>query len=480
MSIIILLAALILALVMMTIFSLMLIVSGLEKKNVHLNLFAFEFKLPKKLKAKMLEHDTKADVDTESIVESSKKSNTNDMDTMLYNQSGTISPITTTIKDELSNETGDDEVIEEFYDLDNPVFFDDNQKNTSNNRQKMNFIKKFKNHISQVQFDANMRKEQKIQEDLELVDYGEDLEEIPTDFGGKLKYYWHNKQAFRITLTTIGIFLAVIMLIYGFQMRNQENIESNINNVLANITIPKQGSENDAEFDQEINEFRQTLDNELAPIDVDAGSLEEAPNVAEIVTTVRSNVGNTPASYTGSNTTTQPAGSVGTISIPSINLKNAPVMGSVELSDLAKGTGHFENTPIFDGNVGIAGHNNTHFKYLVNVDIGDEINYTVNGVTRTYKVTDMRAISDRDWGVFTDYGDNRLTLITCEHAVPDRRIAVTAIQVGADSGTTTTTAPTTVPIPTVTNNSSYHQDSGDYHDAGSGYTDYIGTFTGTK
>ena len=143
MSIIILLAALILALVMMTIFSLMLIVSGLEKKNVHLNLFAFEFKLPKKLKAKMLEHDTKADVDTESIVESSKKSNTNDMDTMLYNQSGTISPITTTIKDELSNETGDDEVIEEFYDLDNPVFFDDNQNNTSNNPLKMNFIKKF-------------------------------------------------------------------------------------------------------------------------------------------------------------------------------------------------------------------------------------------------------------------------------------------------------------------------------------------------
>ena len=151
-------------------------------------------------------------------------------------------------------------------------------------------------------------------------------------------------------------------------------------------------------------------------------------------------------------------------------------MGSVELSDLAKGTGHFENTPILDGNVGIAGHNNTHFKYLANVDIGDEINYTVNGVTRTYKVTDMRAISDMDWGVFTDYGDNRLTLITCEHAVPNRRIAVTAIQVGADSGVAT------APIPAATNlkgNSGFHQDSGQYHDAGSGYTDYIGTFTGT-
>ena len=85
---------------------------------------------------------------------------------------------------------------------------------------------------------------------------------------------------------------------------------------------------------------------------------------------MRGNIGNTPASYTGSNTTKQPSGSIGTISIPSINLKNAPVMGSVELSDLAKGTGHFENTPILDGNVGIAGHNNTHFKYLANVDIG--------------------------------------------------------------------------------------------------------------
>lgn len=79
-------------------------------------------------------------------------------------------------------------------------------------------------------------------------------------------------------------------------------------------------------------------------------------------------------------------------------------MGSVALSDLSKGTGHFENTPLFDGNVGIAGHNNTHFKYLVNVDIGDTIKYTVNGVTRTYQVTDMRAISDTDWGVFNDQG----------------------------------------------------------------------------
>ncbi|MBQ7103947.1 MAG: class D sortase [Anaerotignum sp.] len=333
-----------------------------------------------------------------------------------------------------------------------------------------------KDRFAQAQNDAQAkaieREAKKMQEDLELYDPDETMEEIPEDFGGKLRYWWRNHFGFRIGICAVAVFLIFAVVFYGYQMRGF--VPTDNDDSIVTATDEKKDGEKTAELDPELEEFRQTLDGELAPVDVDADSLDEDPNLAEIVTTAQRQVGNTPATYTGSHTTRQPSGSIGTISIPSINLKNAPVMGSVELSDLSKGTGHFENTPVFDGNVGIAGHNNTHFKYLVNVDIGDQIQYTVNGVTRTYQVTDMRAISDTDWGVFTDYGDNRLTLVTCEHLVPNSRIAVTAIQVGSDSGRSNGS------VYTGKVNSSFHQDSGDYHDAGSGYTDYIGVFTGNN
>ena len=469
---IVLFAALILSLIMLTIFSLVLISNALDKKNIHLDLFAFSFKIGKKTKGKII-NNNHAEQEVPSDVEYDEQAKNLSVIGMQRDE-----PPIPKVEEPVINEP--QEELEEYIDLDNPVFDDETDAPKNTGSKAAMFVGGMKDKFAQAQYNSQVmsieKEEQQIQEDLELVDFDDTFEECPHDFGGKIRYWWRNKLAFRVALTAICVFLAAAMLMYGFQIRNRNIVEEGKKEVVAETQPDNSKHEEAVKEDTELNEFRQSLDAELSPVDVAAGSLEEAPNVAEIVSTVRGNIGNTPASYTGSNTTKQPSGSIGTISIPSINLKNAPVMGSVELSDLAKGTGHFENTPLLDGNVGIAGHNNTHFKYLANVDIGDEINYTVNGVTRTYKVTDMRAISDMDWGVFTDYGDNRLTLITCEHAVPNRRIAVTAIQVGTDSGVAT------APIPAATNlkgNSGFHQDSGQYHDAGSGYTDYIGTFTGT-
>lgn len=357
------------------------------------------------------------------------------------------------------------------------------------------FMHGLKQRVTQAQTDAQaraiQREEMRIQEEIELGDMWETLEEAPEDFSGKLKYWWRNNFAFRIGICITAVLLVCIMIFYSFQVRSKAPLDVAQNAITTkdkdadnktDENETKQKTEQDSTSDDLfMAEFRKKLGDELAPIDIKADSLEPLPNMAEIIETVQQNTGRTTATYPGSNTTQQPTGSIATISIPSINLKNAPVMGSVELSDLSKGTGHFENTPVFDGNVGIAGHNNTHFKYLANVEIGNQIQYTVNGVTRTYEVTDMRAISDNDWGVFTDHGDNRLTLITCEHAVPDRRIAVTAVQVGSDQGTATAThqRPSTTRN-NVKSNSTQHKDSGDYHDAGGGYTDYIGTFTGVN
>ena len=473
----ILVFALVLALIMLTAFSLLIISTALNKKNIKLDLFAFDFNFGKLKKGRI--SDTKVEpagitAEPEGILagEGNNEPPAASADFVSAEAADTTEHQSADIVD--MNDLPDMlEGFDEFEDFDG---LEEPGKNVKKGGRAALVMGGMKDRFAQAQNDAQAkaieREAKKMQEDLELYDPDETMEEIPEDFGGKLRYWWRNHFGFRIGTCAVAVFLIFAVVFYGYQMRGF--VPTDNDDSIVTATDEKTDGEKTAELDPELEEFRQTLDGELAPVDVDADSLDEDPNLAEIVTTAQRQVGNTPATYTGSHTTRQPSGSIGTISIPSINLKNAPVMGSVELSDLSKGTGHFENTPVFDGNVGIAGHNNTHFKYLVNVDIGDQIQYTVNGVTRTYQVTDMRAISDTDWGVFTDYGDNRLTLVTCEHLVPNSRIAVTAIQVGSDSGRSNGS------VYTGKVNSSFHQDSGDYHDAGSGYTDYIGVFTGNN
>ena len=473
----ILVFALVLALIMLTAFSLLIISTALNKKNIKLDLFAFDFNFGKLKKGRI--SDTKVEpagitAEPEGILagEGNNEPPAASADFVSAEAADTTEHQSADIVD--MNDLPDMlEGFDEFEDFDG---LEEPGKNVKKGGRAALVMGGMKDRFAQAQNDAQAkaieREAKKMQEDLELYDPDETMEEIPEDFGGKLHYWWRNHFGFRIGTCAVAVFLIFAVVFYGYQMRGF--VPTDNDDSIVTATDEKTDGEKTAELDPELEEFRQTLDGELAPVDVDADSLDEDPNLAEIVTTAQRQVGNTPATYTGSHTTRQPSGSIGTISIPSINLKNAPVMGSVELSDLSKGTGHFENTPVFDGNVGIAGHNNTHFKYLVNVDIGDQIQYTVNGVTRTYQVTDMRAISDTDWGVFTDYGDNRLTLVTCEHLVPNSRIAVTAIQVGSDSGRSNGS------VYTGKVNSSFHQDSGDYHDAGSGYTDYIGVFTGNN
>lgn len=473
----ILVFALVLALIMLTAFSLLIISTALNKKNIKLDLFAFDFNFGKLKKGRI--SDTKVEpagitAEPEGILagEENNEPPAASADFVSAEAADTTEHQSADIVDmnDLPDMLEGFDEFEDFDDLEEPG------ENVKKGGKAALVMGGMKDRFAQAQNDAQAkaieREAKKMQEDLELYDPDETMEEIPEDFGGKLRYWWRNHFGFRIGTCAVAVFLIFAVVFYGYQMRGF--VPTDNDDTIVTATDEKKDGEKTAELDPELEEFRQTLDGELAPVDVDADSLDEDPNLAEIVTTAQRQVGNTPATYTGSHTTRQPSGSIGTISIPSINLKNAPVMGSVELSDLSKGTGHFENTPVFDGNVGIAGHNNTHFKYLVNVDIGDQIQYTVNGVTRTYQVTDMRAISDTDWGVFTDYGDNRLTLVTCEHLVPNSRIAVTAIQVGSDSGRSNGS------VYTGKVNSSFHQDSGDYHDAGSGYTDYIGVFTGNN
>lgn len=122
-------------------------------------------------------------------------------------------------------------------------------------------------------------------------------------------------------------------------------------------------------------------------------------------------------------------GSIGTLKIKSIDL-SAKVYDGETSANMRKGLGHFRYTSAWDGNVGIAGHNNTYFEDLKDVEKGDKITYTTKYGTRTYKVSSIKKIDDDDFSdLLDDTNDNRLTLITCVRNQSSKRLCVIAKEV---------------------------------------------------
>ena len=122
------------------------------------------------------------------------------------------------------------------------------------------------------------------------------------------------------------------------------------------------------------------------------------------------------------------------LQIPKIGLDEIVVSGTNE-GDLAKGPGHYLGTamPGQAGNVAIAGHRTTHgapFNRLAELAIGDPIYLTTSsGQQLTYIVSAVPvAVSPRDVTVLNNFGDDRLTLTTCnpEYSAVQRLIVVAA------------------------------------------------------
>jgi len=110
---------------------------------------------------------------------------------------------------------------------------------------------------------------------------------------------------------------------------------------------------------------------------------------------------------------------VAEIQIPAIGVDQYVVEGTTD-SDLSKGPGHYIGTamPGQAGNVAIAGHRTTNgapFNGLGHLVPGDRIILTsVYGQSFTYVVSGIpQAVSPSDVGVLNYFGDNRVTLTTC-------------------------------------------------------------------
>ena len=119
------------------------------------------------------------------------------------------------------------------------------------------------------------------------------------------------------------------------------------------------------------------------------------------------------------------------IEIKPINLK-APVAETTEMKVLNEFVGHFEETALTVGNIGLAGHNrgyeNNYFEDLKNVKLDDEIKYVYKDYKKTYIVDTIEIIRNTDWSYLENTEKNKITLITCTENEPEFRLCVQATE----------------------------------------------------
>ena len=119
------------------------------------------------------------------------------------------------------------------------------------------------------------------------------------------------------------------------------------------------------------------------------------------------------------------------IEIPKINLV-ADISEGTSAETLNYYVGHFEETKKINGNVGLAAHNRgynvNYFERVKELELDDEIIYTIDKTKRIYKVSLITIIDDTDWTNLENTEDNRLTLITCLENEPSKRRCIQAIE----------------------------------------------------
>lgn len=122
---------------------------------------------------------------------------------------------------------------------------------------------------------------------------------------------------------------------------------------------------------------------------------------------------------------------VALIAIPAIGVDEAVVEG-VEVADLRRAPGHVPGTPLpgQQGNAVIAGHRTTYgapFGRLDGLVPGDEILVRTFGGGFVYTVSSSEIVRPDQVEVVENFGDDRLTLITCHPRYSARqRLVVTA------------------------------------------------------
>lgn len=128
----------------------------------------------------------------------------------------------------------------------------------------------------------------------------------------------------------------------------------------------------------------------------------------------------------------QEGDAIGIIEIEALDLKY-PIVQGAGSSELSAGIGHIPDTAGIGeaGNCVLAGHRGsrygTYFKYLNQINIGDEIKLTdKEGNVYLYEAAETRVVDPYDNSIKNQSGERTLTLLTCENSGTMRFIVVCA------------------------------------------------------
>lgn len=119
------------------------------------------------------------------------------------------------------------------------------------------------------------------------------------------------------------------------------------------------------------------------------------------------------------------------IQIPKISL-DASISEGTSKEIMDKYVGHFEETSLKSGNVGLAAHNRgyavNYFANIKSLQEGDEIIYKYNDFIKTYIVEENKIIKDTDWKDLENTNENKITLITCVENEPEYRRCIQGVE----------------------------------------------------
>ncbi len=106
---------------------------------------------------------------------------------------------------------------------------------------------------------------------------------------------------------------------------------------------------------------------------------------------------------------------VARLRVPRLEVSTLVLRGATGAS-LAFGPGHLSGTapPGSPGNSAIAGHRDTHFRFLRALETGDALELeTPDRVIHRYEVRSLEVVHERETRVLADSGRRELTLLTC-------------------------------------------------------------------
>ena len=105
---------------------------------------------------------------------------------------------------------------------------------------------------------------------------------------------------------------------------------------------------------------------------------------------------------------------IGEIQVPRLGLSAIVVQGDSD-DILRRAVGHVPETalPGQSGNVALAGHRDTLFRPLRDIQVGDTITLRTSVGNHTYQVNSTEVVPPTDIVVLQSRGINELTLITC-------------------------------------------------------------------